>query len=204
MPLCVCILLSLQTLCFASGANETAHVAKVVARQRSSKKTGRPHLVNTHMRVKPAAPLVLNGRIFGHGWSWLTCSFLRWCWLSYQPCICTNMYISIYFYWTQFFICKIYDIYLSVLPKRRKKRKLSKLKYLEICGRACFLGQKCNIPNVLSLKQIYFKFIHSALNKMREMYITLHTHCTYLNISYSYDTYEVRAGLFCPLFPCNI
>uniref|UniRef100_A0A8D3CKT7 Tudor domain-containing protein 7B-like n=1 Tax=Scophthalmus maximus TaxID=52904 RepID=A0A8D3CKT7_SCOMX len=47
---------------FASGANETAHVAKVVARQRSSKKTGRPHMVNTQMRVKPAAPLVLNAK----------------------------------------------------------------------------------------------------------------------------------------------
>uniref|UniRef100_UPI003AAFA67D tudor domain-containing protein 7B n=1 Tax=Centroberyx gerrardi TaxID=166262 RepID=UPI003AAFA67D len=47
---------------FASVANETAHVAKVVARQRSSKKTGRPHLVNTQMRVKPAAPLVLNAK----------------------------------------------------------------------------------------------------------------------------------------------
>lgn len=55
-----------QMLCFASGANEVAHVAKVVARQRSSKKTGRPHLVNTHMRVKPAAQLVLNGRVFAH------------------------------------------------------------------------------------------------------------------------------------------
>uniref|UniRef100_A0AAQ5ZXM5 Tudor domain-containing protein 7B-like n=1 Tax=Amphiprion ocellaris TaxID=80972 RepID=A0AAQ5ZXM5_AMPOC len=44
------------------GANETAHIAKVVARQRSSKKTGRPHLVNTQMRVKPAAPLVLNAK----------------------------------------------------------------------------------------------------------------------------------------------
>uniref|UniRef100_A0A4W6EIN4 Tudor domain containing 7 b n=1 Tax=Lates calcarifer TaxID=8187 RepID=A0A4W6EIN4_LATCA len=41
----------------------TANIAKVVARQRSSKKTGRPHLVNTQMRVKPAAPLVLNGKI---------------------------------------------------------------------------------------------------------------------------------------------
>uniref|UniRef100_A0A671UZB0 Tudor domain containing 7 b n=1 Tax=Sparus aurata TaxID=8175 RepID=A0A671UZB0_SPAAU len=51
-----------ETLCFASGANETAHIAKVVARQRSSKKTGRPHLVNTQMRVKPAAPLVLNAK----------------------------------------------------------------------------------------------------------------------------------------------
>lgn len=64
--MCLFTSLSLQTLCFASGANETAHIAKVVARQRSSKKTGRPHLVNTHMRVKPAAPLVLNGEILGH------------------------------------------------------------------------------------------------------------------------------------------
>uniref|UniRef100_A0A8D0A719 Tudor domain containing 7 b n=1 Tax=Sander lucioperca TaxID=283035 RepID=A0A8D0A719_SANLU len=51
-----------EMVCFASGANETAHIAKVVARQRSSKKTGRPHLVNTQMRVKPAAPLVLNAK----------------------------------------------------------------------------------------------------------------------------------------------
>ncbi|XP_068569664.1 tudor domain-containing protein 7B isoform X1 [Cebidichthys violaceus] len=49
-----------EMVCFASG--ETAHIAKVVARQRSSKKTGRPHLVNTQMRVKPAAPLVLNAK----------------------------------------------------------------------------------------------------------------------------------------------
>lgn len=54
----------LQMLYFASVANDTAHIAKVVARQRSSKKTGRPHLVNTQMRVKPAAPLVLNGEIY--------------------------------------------------------------------------------------------------------------------------------------------
>ncbi|XP_059211606.1 tudor domain-containing protein 7B [Centropristis striata] len=51
-----------ETVCFASGASETAHVAKVMARQRSSKKTGRPHLVNTQMRVKPCAPLVLNAK----------------------------------------------------------------------------------------------------------------------------------------------
>ncbi|XP_030578444.1 tudor domain-containing protein 7B isoform X2 [Archocentrus centrarchus] len=51
-----------EMVCFASGAKETAHLAKVVARQRSSKKTGRPHLVNTQMRVKPAAPLVLNAK----------------------------------------------------------------------------------------------------------------------------------------------
>uniref|UniRef100_A0AAX7VP78 Tudor domain-containing protein 7B n=1 Tax=Astatotilapia calliptera TaxID=8154 RepID=A0AAX7VP78_ASTCA len=51
-----------EVVCFASGAKETGHLAKVVARQRTSKKTGRPHLVNTQMRVKPAAPLVLNGK----------------------------------------------------------------------------------------------------------------------------------------------
>lgn len=63
ITVCLLLSLSLQMVCFASGANETAHIAKVVARQRSSKKTGRPHLVNTQMRVKPAAPLVLNGKI---------------------------------------------------------------------------------------------------------------------------------------------
>ncbi|KAM4714532.1 tudor domain-containing protein 7B [Anableps anableps] len=47
---------------FSSGAKEAAHTAKVVARQRSSKKTGRHHLVNTQMRVKPAVPLVLNAK----------------------------------------------------------------------------------------------------------------------------------------------
>lgn len=51
-----------EILCFASGTKETAHIAKLVARQRSSKKTGRPNLVNTQMRVKPAAPLVLNAK----------------------------------------------------------------------------------------------------------------------------------------------
>uniref|UniRef100_A0A673CFJ4 Tudor domain-containing protein 7B-like n=1 Tax=Sphaeramia orbicularis TaxID=375764 RepID=A0A673CFJ4_9TELE len=52
-----------EMMCFPSLANETTHIAKVVARQRSSKKTGRPHLVNTQMRVKPAAPLVLNEQL---------------------------------------------------------------------------------------------------------------------------------------------
>ncbi|XP_017283537.1 tudor domain-containing protein 7B isoform X2 [Kryptolebias marmoratus] len=47
---------------FFSGANDTASLAKVVARQRSSKKTGRLHLVNTQMRVKPSAPLDLNAK----------------------------------------------------------------------------------------------------------------------------------------------
>ncbi|XP_047241695.1 tudor domain-containing protein 7B isoform X1 [Girardinichthys multiradiatus] len=47
---------------FSSGAMEEAHTAKVVARQRSSKKTGRHYMVNTQMRVKPAVPLVLNAK----------------------------------------------------------------------------------------------------------------------------------------------
>ncbi|XP_037116101.1 tudor domain-containing protein 7B-like [Syngnathus acus] len=47
---------------FASADKETAHVAKVMARQRGSKKTGRPHVVNTQMRVKPTALLVFNAK----------------------------------------------------------------------------------------------------------------------------------------------
>ncbi|XP_061620255.1 tudor domain-containing protein 7B isoform X2 [Phyllopteryx taeniolatus] len=47
---------------FASVDKDTAHVAKVMARQRGSKKPGRPHLVNTQMRVKPTALLVLNAK----------------------------------------------------------------------------------------------------------------------------------------------
>ncbi|XP_013874700.1 tudor domain-containing protein 7B [Austrofundulus limnaeus] len=51
-----------EVVCFCSGANDTTSLAKVVARQRSSKKTGRLHLVNTQMRVKPSTPLVLNAK----------------------------------------------------------------------------------------------------------------------------------------------
>ncbi|XP_028973807.2 tudor domain-containing protein 7B isoform X1 [Esox lucius] len=51
-----------QVVCFASRSGETAHVAKLVARQRTSRKTGRPQMVNCQMRVKPAAPLVLNAK----------------------------------------------------------------------------------------------------------------------------------------------
>ncbi|KAM9836438.1 tudor domain-containing protein 7B [Aulostomus maculatus] len=60
MPSVVCMERSRsgEVMYFASVASETAHIAKVVARQRSSKKTGRPHLVNTQMRVKPAAPIL--------------------------------------------------------------------------------------------------------------------------------------------------
>uniref|UniRef100_A0A8C7UZ46 Tudor domain-containing protein 7B n=1 Tax=Oncorhynchus mykiss TaxID=8022 RepID=A0A8C7UZ46_ONCMY len=52
-----------EMVCFASVSSETAHVAKLVARQRTSKTTGRPQMVNCQMRVKPAAPLILNGRV---------------------------------------------------------------------------------------------------------------------------------------------
>uniref|UniRef100_A0A6Q2Z050 Tudor domain-containing protein 7B-like n=1 Tax=Esox lucius TaxID=8010 RepID=A0A6Q2Z050_ESOLU len=51
-----------EVVCFASRSGETAHVAKLVARQRTSRKTGRPQMVNCQMRVKPAAPLVLNAK----------------------------------------------------------------------------------------------------------------------------------------------
>ncbi|XP_070293925.1 LOW QUALITY PROTEIN: tudor domain-containing protein 7B-like [Salvelinus sp. IW2-2015] len=51
-----------EMVCFASVSSETAHVAKLVARQRTSKKTGRPQMVNCQMRVKPAAPLILNAK----------------------------------------------------------------------------------------------------------------------------------------------
>lgn len=52
-----------QMIYLVSEANESAKIAKVVARQRASKKTGQPHLVNTRMRVKSAAPLTMNGEI---------------------------------------------------------------------------------------------------------------------------------------------
>ncbi|CAL8383757.1 unnamed protein product [Arctogadus glacialis] len=51
-----------ETAYFAAASGETK-VAKVVARQRSSKRTGPAHLVNTQMRVKPAVPLILNVRL---------------------------------------------------------------------------------------------------------------------------------------------
>ncbi|KAG9333569.1 hypothetical protein JZ751_011306, partial [Albula glossodonta] len=40
---------------------ETAHIAQLVARQRTSKKAGRSQLVNCQMRVKPTTPFMLNG-----------------------------------------------------------------------------------------------------------------------------------------------
>ncbi|XP_041723953.2 tudor domain-containing protein 7B-like [Coregonus clupeaformis] len=51
-----------EMVCFASVSGETAHVAKLVAKQRTSKKTGRPQIVSCQMRVKPTAPVVLNAK----------------------------------------------------------------------------------------------------------------------------------------------
>ncbi|XP_055067271.2 tudor domain-containing protein 7B isoform X1 [Misgurnus anguillicaudatus] len=51
-----------EVVCHASTGNEMAHITKLAARQRLSKKTGRPQVVNCQMRMKPAAPLVLNAK----------------------------------------------------------------------------------------------------------------------------------------------
>ncbi|KAG9345457.1 hypothetical protein JZ751_008601 [Albula glossodonta] len=51
-----------EVVCFATVCKETAHIAQLVARQRSSKKTGRPQLVNCQMRVKLATPFILNAK----------------------------------------------------------------------------------------------------------------------------------------------
>ncbi|XP_018615260.2 tudor domain-containing protein 7B isoform X1 [Scleropages formosus] len=51
-----------EVICFAVVCKETAHVAQLVARQRTNKKAGRPQLVNCQMRVKPAAPFMLNAK----------------------------------------------------------------------------------------------------------------------------------------------
>uniref|UniRef100_A0A671USH4 Tudor domain containing 7 a n=1 Tax=Sparus aurata TaxID=8175 RepID=A0A671USH4_SPAAU len=48
--------------CFAAVCQETAHIAELVARQKSSKKSGRSQLVNCRMRFKPSNPYMLNGR----------------------------------------------------------------------------------------------------------------------------------------------
>ncbi|XP_069022837.1 LOW QUALITY PROTEIN: tudor domain-containing protein 7A-like [Embiotoca jacksoni] len=48
--------------CFAAVCQETAHIAELVARQRSSKKSGRSQFVNCKMRFKPSNPFMLNVR----------------------------------------------------------------------------------------------------------------------------------------------
>ncbi|XP_070684167.1 tudor domain-containing protein 7A [Pempheris klunzingeri] len=46
--------------CFAAVCKETAHIAELVAKQRSSKKCGRSQVVNCRMRFKPSNPYMLN------------------------------------------------------------------------------------------------------------------------------------------------
>ncbi|KAM7009752.1 tudor domain-containing protein 7A-like [Tautogolabrus adspersus] len=48
--------------CFAAVCQETAHIAELVARQKSSKKSGRSQVVNCKMRFKPSNPYMLNVR----------------------------------------------------------------------------------------------------------------------------------------------
>uniref|UniRef100_UPI003AAD656D tudor domain-containing protein 7A-like n=1 Tax=Centroberyx gerrardi TaxID=166262 RepID=UPI003AAD656D len=51
-----------ELTCFAAVCKETAHIAELVARQKSSKKPGRSQLVNCRMRPKPSNPYMLNVR----------------------------------------------------------------------------------------------------------------------------------------------
>lgn len=53
---------ALQLKCFAAVCQETAHIAELVARQKSSKKSGRSQVVNCRMRFKPSNPYMLNSR----------------------------------------------------------------------------------------------------------------------------------------------
>uniref|UniRef100_A0A8B9LHM3 Tudor domain-containing protein 7B n=1 Tax=Astyanax mexicanus TaxID=7994 RepID=A0A8B9LHM3_ASTMX len=55
-----------EVMCYATVGNEMAHITKLAARHHTAKKTGRPQVVNCQMRVKPSAPLVLNGRTDKH------------------------------------------------------------------------------------------------------------------------------------------
>ncbi|XP_016307264.1 tudor domain-containing protein 7B [Sinocyclocheilus anshuiensis] len=51
-----------EVVCHATTGNEMTHITKLAARQHTAKRTGRHQVVNCQMRVKPAAPLVLNAR----------------------------------------------------------------------------------------------------------------------------------------------
>ncbi|KAM4584761.1 tudor domain-containing protein 7A [Odontesthes bonariensis] len=46
--------------CFAAVCQETAHIAELIAKQRSGKKSGRSQVVNCKMRFKPSNPYILN------------------------------------------------------------------------------------------------------------------------------------------------
>uniref|UniRef100_A0A667WL59 Tudor domain containing 7 a n=1 Tax=Myripristis murdjan TaxID=586833 RepID=A0A667WL59_9TELE len=49
-----------QLTCFAAVCKETAHIAELVAKQRTSKKPGHSQLVNCRMRPKPSNPYMRN------------------------------------------------------------------------------------------------------------------------------------------------
>ncbi|XP_068583840.1 tudor domain-containing protein 7A isoform X2 [Cebidichthys violaceus] len=49
-------------ICFAAVCKETTHIAELVARQKSSKRSGRSQVVNCKMRFKPSNPYMLNVR----------------------------------------------------------------------------------------------------------------------------------------------
>uniref|UniRef100_A0A8C9XSG5 Tudor domain containing 7 a n=1 Tax=Sander lucioperca TaxID=283035 RepID=A0A8C9XSG5_SANLU len=65
--------------CFAAVCRETAHIAELVAKQKSSKKSGRSQFVNCKMRFKPSNPYMLNGR--------------RHLFLTSGLCLCKGLYI---------------------------------------------------------------------------------------------------------------
>uniref|UniRef100_A0A8C2IXL5 Tudor domain-containing protein 7B n=1 Tax=Cyprinus carpio TaxID=7962 RepID=A0A8C2IXL5_CYPCA len=52
-----------EVVCHATSGNEVTRITKLAARQHTAKRTGRPQVVNCQMRVKPAAPFVLNGEL---------------------------------------------------------------------------------------------------------------------------------------------
>uniref|UniRef100_A0A8C1G304 Tudor domain-containing protein 7B-like n=1 Tax=Cyprinus carpio TaxID=7962 RepID=A0A8C1G304_CYPCA len=52
-----------EVVCHATTGNEVTRITKLAARQHTAKRTGRPQVVNCQMRVKPAAPFVLNDLI---------------------------------------------------------------------------------------------------------------------------------------------
>ncbi|KAM6971812.1 tudor domain-containing protein 7A [Aplochiton taeniatus] len=49
-----------EVMCFAAVCEETAHIAQLVSRQKSSKKVGRSHMVNCRLRPKPPSPFMFN------------------------------------------------------------------------------------------------------------------------------------------------
>ncbi|XP_058495612.1 tudor domain-containing protein 7A isoform X2 [Solea solea] len=51
-----------EMICFAGVSEETASIAELVARQKSSKKSGHSQVVNCRMRFKPSNPYMLNMR----------------------------------------------------------------------------------------------------------------------------------------------